>query len=56
MKQDLNKYEEAFALLGPDYQSQVPELARLVMVFAALNTDFAANANRQGNTAALRKH
>lgn len=48
MQYDLKKYEQAFALLGQggNYKTQVPDFARQVIVFIALNLDYKANANK----------
>lgn len=47
MQYDLKKYEKAFPLLGQggNWKTQVPDFARQVMVFIALNLDYRANAN-----------
>jgi len=39
MKYDLAKYAKAFALLGTNYQFQVKDAHRQVLVFIALNLD-----------------
>jgi hypothetical protein len=46
MQYDLMKYEKAFALLGTNYQFQVPDVTRQVLVFIALNLDFMNNNNQ----------
>jgi hypothetical protein len=46
MQYDLAKYEKAFALLGTNYQFQVPDVLRQVLVFIALNLDFDNNVNQ----------
>ncbi len=46
MQYDLNKYGTAFALLGANYKTQVPDFVRRAMIFVALNLDYTANANR----------
>jgi hypothetical protein len=43
---NLAKYEKAFALLGTNYQFQIPEVTRQVLVFIALNLDFENNDNQ----------
>jgi hypothetical protein len=48
MHYDLSKYEKAFGLLGPNYQSQIPSLVRQAMIFVALNTAFDTNDNKGG--------
>jgi hypothetical protein len=46
MQYDLTKYKKAFALLGTNYQFQVPDVTRQVLVFIALNLDFTNNDNQ----------
>jgi len=48
MQYDLKKYEQAFALLGQggNYKTQVPDFARQVIAFIALNLDYKANTNK----------
>jgi hypothetical protein len=43
MKYDLAKYAKAFALLGTNYQFQVKDAHRQVLVFIALNLDWTNN-------------
>ncbi|HYW37893.1 MAG TPA: hypothetical protein VE957_07255 [Terriglobales bacterium] len=47
MQYDLKKYERAFELLGEggNWKTQVPDFARHVMVFIALNLDYKKNTN-----------
>jgi hypothetical protein len=43
MKYNLAKYAKAFELLGTNYQFQVKDAQRQVLVFVALNLDFMNN-------------
>ena len=47
MQYDLKKYEQAFELLGEgvNWKKQVPDFARQVIIFIALNLNFKENAN-----------